>query len=200
MEQLVRHWGNEAWSANTPYLMAMLEWLPQTSGPIVECGSGLSTVVLGIAAALSGRQLYVFEHEPQWGERLLRHLPPSARDYVQLNLTPLRDYGEFDWYSLEDVPVPASIGFVVCDGPPGSTRGGRYGLGSVLGSRMVPNCTVLLDDAQRDAEQTVARRWCRELGGSVVQRADCYAILRLKDEEELSTTLAAARSGGGTAV
>jgi hypothetical protein len=180
--------------------MAMLEWLPRTSGPIVECGSGLSTVVLGVAAALSGRQLYTFEHERQWGERTLRHLPPSARDYVRLNLTPLRDYGEFDWYSLENLPLPDSIGFVVCDGPPGSTRGGRYGLGSVLGSRMARNCTVLLDDAQRDAEQTVARRWCRELGGSVVQRADSYAIMRLKDEEELATPLPPALSEGGTAM
>lgn len=182
-EQLVRNWGNEAWSANSCYLIAMLEWLPRTSGAIVECGSGLSTLVLAVAAALCGRVLYSFEHDEQWAERILQQLPSSARDYVQLNLTPLRSYGDFDWYSLENLPLPDSIGFVVCDGPPGSTRGGRYGLGAVLGSRMAPQCTLLLDDTQRDAERTVLSRWCAELGGSVIHRADSYAIVRLNGED-----------------
>ena len=37
--------------------------------------------------------------------------------------------------------------------PPGSTRGGRYGLLTVLGERLAPGCTILLDDAGRPDER-----------------------------------------------
>lgn len=50
LEQLVCAWGNEAWSSAAPLLSALLEWMPRTSGPILECGSGLSTLILGIAS------------------------------------------------------------------------------------------------------------------------------------------------------
>jgi hypothetical protein len=179
MEHLVRGWGNEAWSAGPPLLCAMLEWLPRTSGPIAECGSGISTLVLANAAALAGRQVHSFEHSAEWAARITRELPEHLRSSVELHLAPIRDYGEYDWYSLANDATPDQIGLVVCDGPPGGTRGGRFGLTPVLGSLMAPGCVIILDDTQRAGEHQVVRRWCSEFGASLVREGATYSVLTL---------------------
>ncbi|MEP7242476.1 MAG: class I SAM-dependent methyltransferase [Gammaproteobacteria bacterium] len=179
LNQLVRGWGNEAWSAGTPLLQAILDWLPRTKGAIAECGSGLSTLVLATGASQSGRHVYTFEHDADWAGRVESRMPSRLRKSVKLLVTPIRSYGAFDWYSLEGVAAPASIGFVVCDGPPGATRGGRYGLGPVLRSQLAPGCIVLLDDTQRPSESEVVSRWCSEMGASVVHKGETYNILSL---------------------
>lgn len=179
MERLVRGWGNEAWSADGSLLTTMLDWFPKTSGTIAECGSGISTLVLATAARATGRRLFSFEHDPDWAARLKRNLPDNLRGSADLCVTPIRDYGEFDWYSLKDVQLPADIGFVVCDGPPGSTRGGRYGLGPVLKPYLAPGCIVLLDDTQRSSEHEVVLRWCAELGAAVIHEGSTYNVLQV---------------------
>ena len=179
MGGLVRAWGNEAWSTSVPLLMAMLEWLPQTGGDIVECGSGLSTLVLASAVRRLDRRLISLEHDASWAGRVNDHLPVHMRSNVEIAIAPLKDYGEFDWYSLDAVAMPKSIGFILCDGPPGMTRGGRYGLAPVLRSRLAPGCIVLLDDTQRSEEQAIANRWCAEWSASIVHRAETFTVLSL---------------------
>src|SRR5712671_6211054 len=45
---LIYGWGNDAWSASEDYLLACLKYALLTDGPMLECGSGLTTIVLGI--------------------------------------------------------------------------------------------------------------------------------------------------------
>jgi len=168
----------------------MLDWLPRTSGPIAECGSGLTTLVLASAASLSGRRVHSFEHDADWAARVTRELPVRLRPCVELNVTPITSYSEFDWYSLEAATPPHAIGFVVCDGPPGATRGGRYGLGPVLRPYLAPGCIVLLDDTQRRDEHQIIRRWCSELEGSIVQEADTYSVLSIGHNARNRTPIA----------
>jgi hypothetical protein len=179
MEQLVYGWGNAAWSADASFLLAILEWLPRTSGPVAECGSGLSTLLLACSAATSRRSVHSFEHDPVWAERVLRNLPRHLRSTLSLHLTPIRSYGEFDWYSLDDIRLPPSIGFVVCDGPPGGTHGGRYGLAPLLHSYLAPGCLVLLDDTQRPGEHEIMRRWAIESDASLVHEEDTFSVLAM---------------------
>jgi hypothetical protein len=190
MRRLVRGWGNEAWSADAPLLSAALEWLPQTTGSIVECGSGLSTLVLATAASLAGRCIHSLEHDAGWAARIERELPARLRPSLELNVTPLKSYGDFDWYSLENLALPASVGFVVCDGPPGGTRGGRYGLGPILQPRLAPGCVVLLDDTQRADEHEIVGRWCNELPASVVHEGATYSVLSIGTHKRLGTRIA----------
>ena len=176
---LVRGWGNEAWSADLPLLAATLEWLPKTSGTILECGSGLSTLVLAIAARASGRRVFSFEHDPEWAARLERDIPKDLRGVIDLCVTPIRNHGDFDWYSFEGVRLPIDVGFVVCDGPPGSTRGGRYGLGPMLTRYLAPRCIVLLDDTQRVSEHDIMIRWREEFGAAVIHQGSTYNVLQM---------------------
>jgi hypothetical protein len=123
--------------------------------------------------------VFSLEHEPQWAARVERNIPKHMRGTIELCVTPIRNHGEFDWYSLDGVRVPTDIGFVICDGPPGSTRGGRYGLGPVLTPLLAPGCIVLLDDTRRASEHDIMMRWCAELGARVMHQGSSYHVLEL---------------------
>jgi predicted O-methyltransferase YrrM len=180
VSRLVRGWENEAWSADVPLLAAMLDWLPKTSGTILECGSGLSTLVMGTVARVSGRRVFSLEHDPHWAARLERSVPQAMRDSIDLCVTPICNHGAFDWYSVAGVRLPNDIGFVLCDGPPGGTRGGRYGLGPILMSLLAPGCIVLLDDTRRFSEQQIMNEWCAQFGAAVVHESSTYHVLEVR--------------------
>jgi len=51
IEQLRKGWGNEGWSGRPAYLEEVVKWAAITPGPILECGSGLTTILLELYAA-----------------------------------------------------------------------------------------------------------------------------------------------------
>ena len=165
IEDLIYGWGNTQWSALEEYLRACIQHALVTSGPILECGSGLSTIVVGAISKRRRIKHWALEHESAWAARVRRYLKIYALDSVVLCSKPLKDYGEFLWYDLPWRRTPKEFSLVLCDGPPGNTRGGRYGLVPVLRERFAPRCEILLDDAGREGERAIAKRWQAELGG-----------------------------------
>jgi hypothetical protein len=156
---LVHGWGG--WAASPDYLDAVAAAAVNEGGAILECGSGLTTVVLATIAEQTGAQVWSLEHDPHWYEvtdKALRKFGLQAN----LELTPLQSYVDFDWYSVDPNVLPR-FSLVICDGPPSSTtRGGRYGLMPVFGDRLTAGCVVLLDDADRPGEQETLCRWRAE--------------------------------------
>jgi hypothetical protein len=166
LEELVRGWGN-SWSAQHEYLAACLQHVRETDGPVLECGSGLSTVLMGAVAQARGVRVYSLEHEGRWATRVQKCLHKYRIHSVNLSTAPIRSYGDFDWYSLPALQsVPPRISLVICDGPSGGTRGGRYGLVPVMMEKLRPDCVILLNDGAPEEERSVAQRWGRMLGGN----------------------------------
>ncbi|HUQ10938.1 MAG TPA: hypothetical protein VM146_11540 [Steroidobacteraceae bacterium] len=163
LAELVRGWGN-SWSAQLEFLEASLRATRETDGPILECGSGLSTLLIGAVAQSRGVRVWSLEHEPKWADRVHRYLRKYRMHSVTLCMAPIRSFGDFDWYSLTSLQtIPGKISLVICDGPPGGTRGGRYGLVPVMLDKLRADCTILLDDGARDEERAIAARWGRML-------------------------------------
>lgn len=160
LDQVGALWGNPS-AAGSDYLREIWLRCSRPGPPVLECGSGLSTVVAATAVAKSGRLLVTLEHDPGWHRRTRRRLRSLGIDGSGIVMAPLVDYGSFDWYSLADVPLPDEFGLVICDGPPSVTRGGRYGLYQAMGFRLA-GATILLDDLNRSAEQSIVERWATE--------------------------------------
>jgi hypothetical protein len=179
LRQLVRGWDNP-WSAHPAFLRAALAEASASDGPVLECGSGLTTLLLGGLAAHTGRPLCSLEHDSTWRARVATALRRHAVTGVDLRACPLRAYGDFDWYDIAPADVPSDIALVICDGPPGTTRGGRYGLLPVLRQRLRPGCLILLDDAIRPEEQEIVRRWIREFGARPEQPDAATRIARVR--------------------
>lgn len=159
---LVDGWDDKRWAAGVEYLDGVAAAAVAKEGPVLECGSGLTTVVLATIARRTGSEIWSLEHD----DRCFRVVRSRLRQlglHANVRLTPLRDYGPFDWYDVEASALP-SFSLVVCDGPPSATRGGRFGLVPVLREKLEEGCTILLDDARRPGEREVLGRWASEFG------------------------------------
>jgi hypothetical protein len=162
LKELIYGWGNEAWSAMPEYLSGCIEHTLSTTGPILECGSGLSTILLAVLAKGQCQSHLALEHKPDWALKVQTYLNKYQLDSVILS-RPLKDYGDFCWYDVCMEKMPDSFSLVCCDGPPSRTKGGRFGLVPVMKKRLKPGCVILLDDAERQAEVNIAKRWGAEL-------------------------------------
>lgn len=181
MQDLITSWGNEGYSAMTEYLLALRDHAARATGPILECGSGLSTLVLGLEGSRGGNKVWSLEHHPEWRLRMRREIADLGLDMNELCAAPLKDYGSFSWYDAPLETMPANFALAVCDGPPGDTPGGRYGLIVMLRDRFKAGGLVLIDDYQRAEEQAIAQRWVQETGSTLEQHGSekPYAVMRL---------------------
>lgn len=160
VENLLYGWGNE-WSLKEELITELWHRAWHTRGPVLECGSGLSTLLLGIAAERVDYQVYSLEHDESWHAKVSEAVDRIGLSHVKVIVAPLVLHNGYAWY---DAPgdFPADFSLVLCDGPPAATMGGRYGLLPELRPSLADDCVILLDDAARDGEQEVLVRWTAE--------------------------------------
>jgi len=112
-------WGNEDFAASTGLLRAAVKLSLDQDVNILECGSGLSTLLIAAIGRNKGK-FYSLEHDRDWYMKLQRTLKNRKVDQgVKLCYAPLKDYGKFDWYGIDpNTSLADSFQLVVCDGPP----------------------------------------------------------------------------------
>jgi len=139
--------------------MAIRDGVDQTSGVILDCGSGVSTILAALLTRGTGRQVVALEHDAAWATAVARRLCQLRCDHATVVHTPLRDYGDYAWYDVPGVTLPGQVDLAIVDGPPGATKGGRRGLLHVMGPSLQPETLFILDDSQREGEQAVVADW-----------------------------------------
>lgn len=132
-------------------------------GPIIETGSGLSSVLM---AAVSDSQVYSLEHIQHYAARTLSMAEEAGVSNLGMCYAPLKDF----WYDYDKFDLPNKFALGLCDGPP-----------RLLGSRMrffdviAPKCTaIIVDDFKNDNNFAgKVREWCSASGRTleVVGRA-----------------------------
>lgn len=139
---------------------------------VLECGSGLSTVIMayGLRAAGYGGRIVALEHLEEYAERTRRMLADHGLSgFAEVRFAPLRDLElegeEWTWYEQDALPSEP-IDLVFVDGPPGDTREhARYPAVPLLRDRLAPGARILLDDYGRGEEAEIAQRWVDTIDG-----------------------------------
>jgi hypothetical protein len=175
--------------AGSPDFLLTLARITQNSAPdvVVECSSGSSTLVIARCLQLLGKgHVYSLEHDERYARKTIEMLRENDllewATVISAPLTPWRDGAV--WYSLENLPdTVREINLLVVDGPPhDSSPLARLPALPALSSRLSADATSVLDDAARDAEKEIVRRW-RDLdksfiGISVKHEKGCYVLTR----------------------
>ena len=158
------------WAAS-PQLACTLVSLVQEHEPevVVELGSGSSTVVLGYAVEQQGEgRVIALDHLTSYGEEtraaLVRH---GLSDWAEVRHAPLQDVtlnGEsWPWYDPAALEDQSTIDMVFVDGPPHKLRSqARYPALPLLADRLSETAVVVLDDAYREEEASIAEAWREE--------------------------------------
>jgi predicted O-methyltransferase YrrM len=166
------------WAASPDFLRALAAHVLRTRPQIVvECGSGVSTVVLALALNGSGH-LYSLEHLSQYAEEtraeLARH---GVAERATVLEAPLRECvlpsGTWGWYTADGLPKER-FDMLVVDGPPGSTGPlARYPAGPLLFGRLAEHGVIFVDDVGRADERAAVDRWLAEDPTLVLDVVSC---------------------------
>jgi hypothetical protein len=183
LRRLVYYWGNSSMAAGEDYAKACMEWGFTSDKNIIECGSGLSTLLVAAAGMKNNTFIYSFEDHEFWASKMQQ----MGKKYGLTNMTilhaPITDYGDYAWYQPDTTLLPKKVDVALCDGPLGSTKGGRVGLLPQMHSRFTKETVVLLDDFDRVGEKVTAETWCDdfEMEIAAVKGKKSYAILKFKN-------------------
>jgi len=160
-------WGNPGWTGDAGFLREVAARVWRCPGPVLDCGSGLSTVILATIASRHGATVWSLEQDRDWYEHMERKLPELGIDNVVLWFAPLRSYGSFLWFDLGAHELPRHFPTVSCDGPAVKNRAGspeqvaawRSGVLPVLQELGVSFDEILLDDVEDPRSAGLIERW-----------------------------------------
>lgn len=156
------------WSAAADFLQLIVDHvLTHKPATIVECGSGMTTLMLARCCALNGGgHVYSLENGAEFAANtraaIARHDLGKYSTIIDAPLIPYTLNGEeFQWYDIRQL-CASNIDMLVIDGPPGFIQHhSRYPALPLLHDRLAVTCTLFLDDAARPDEQEIVQRWIR---------------------------------------
>ncbi len=158
------------WAASADFLLLVARCHRERRPlKLLECGSGVSTVVLAACCRREGAgHVLSLEHNPIYVENtrdeLARYGLSDWATVVHAPLEPVELSGStWTWYQTSHIPAEA-LDLVLIDGPPGhSRRLARYPAGPLLLSKLACGGVSFLDDADRPDEREIVRRWRVEM-------------------------------------
>lgn len=177
------------WAASADVLV-LLHQLVRNERPkhVLECGSGVSTLVLAYALRdIDGASLVTLEHDRRYlasTRELLRH--HGLSDAVDLRfapLVPVETGTEGDrWYDPEQLPSgPIDLMFI--DGPPSNSgRPARAPALQLVDDRLAPDATIVVDDYLRASDRDTVSAWMEREPGFILETYPLEkgaAVLRL---------------------
>ena len=183
------------WAGSPDFLLEVTDKLLGSDiRTVIECSSGVSTIVIARCLQLNGAgHVFSLEHDIEYAEktrRLLdRHNLKSWATVLDAPLVAQEDGAK--WYSLANVPRDMQHAeLLVVDGPPHHIAPqARYPALPKLMPYLSPSMAVYLDDASRDDEQEIVRRWLHRYPDLKSSFIDCEKGLAV-----LTSTPAAART------
>jgi predicted O-methyltransferase YrrM len=164
---------SDDWSLREPALELVVDEVAKRPGAIVECGSGLSTIVIArLLRELDCGSLHSLEHDLAWAERTRSLLAAEGLDRAEVLAAPLEPHplaGEAGgWYDRDALAsLPVAIDLLLIDGPPAGDpelRRNRHPALDELGPLLAPGATIILDDAGRPGEAAAIELWTRRFG------------------------------------
>lgn len=191
-EQLVAFrsaWSNDGFSADVAYLEETIRLIEKHGGPVLECGTGATSLISGILGERYGFDTYCLEQDRTWALLAQHALDYHEIGRVHILDTPLRSYGPYAWYDTEGLQLPKHFGVILCDGPfVDRSRGDaiynswRYGVLPFLRRTGSTFDALLLDDVNDKRADNVLQRWITDWNTrhDVIssEHGDC-AIVRL---------------------
>ena len=157
------------WSAAPDFLKLIIDSClntqPQT---IVECSSGVTTLVLARCCQINGTgHVYSLENGSEYAIAIAKQLKIYGLDkYADVIHSPLHKIEVnkqlFDWYQVDKINV-SEINMMIVDGPSGFIqKNSRYPALPVLYERLSSSCEIFLDDASRPDEKEIVKFWLDE--------------------------------------
>jgi predicted O-methyltransferase YrrM len=166
-EEAFKAYGN-IWAADHPVLSIAVGLARSAEGPILEVGSGLSTVLM---AAATDQTVWCLEHAPEYAAKTEAIARQAGVTNIAIALNPLKG----GWYDLgaDMASLPEEFALAFVDGPP-RIFGDRMKFFGLLGDRAR---VILCDDADDAGYFAKVSAWAAERGSRVEHEGRAAVIL-----------------------
>lgn len=149
-----RQYLGNTWGALEDVLSMCAALAKRADGPIIETGSGLTTIAL---AASTNQDVYCLEHDPVWAQRLEALIEESGVDNIHVKLCEIKD----GFYEIPD-DLPSYFAVGLNDGPP-RQLGSRMKFFEHFGNTE----NIIVDDADGDKLGEDLKTWCHTNGRKI---------------------------------
>ncbi|MFU1520092.1 class I SAM-dependent methyltransferase [Vreelandella alkaliphila] len=161
------------WPVSPDFLLMLHSWIKKNKPKvIVEMGSGASTLVIADALRQNNSGfLFSFEHLKKYGNQTWKSLvDEQLTSWVDLRICELSSWNRDHlnppesktpsrWYSSNFEGI-SDIDILIVDGPPGTVCSySRYPALPAFIDRLSVNAEIWLDDANRQDEKDIFKRW-----------------------------------------
>jgi len=141
---------------------------------IVECGAGVSTILIGHLLKKHGEgHLYTLEEDERWYNFISGLLvKQELTEFVTLVYAPLQPYPhsitDLKWYDTDKASsirhAVNHVDLLLVDGPKSTTNLARFPALHFFDDYVDDRSLVILDDANRPQEQAVLSQWQKDFG------------------------------------
>ncbi len=144
----------------------------KATGPIIEAGSGLTTVLM---AAATDQKVYCLEHHGLYAAELRQFAAEAGVTNIALCIQPIKD----GWYDLSDVieDLPDHFALGLNDGPPRQV-GSRMEFFDHFGDRCE---TIIVDDADDPGYAEALKGWAAKNDRRIDFIAERAALIRQQE-------------------
>ena len=143
----------------------------KVDGPILEIGSGLTTILM--AAANPDHEVYCIEHDPGWAAQTEAMAYGAGVTNIAICTQPIRN----GWYDLSDIELPGEFALALVDGP---TR--QLGSRMPFYERFGEACeTIIVDDVDDPTYAKAIATWANENGRRVDFVGERAALIRKQE-------------------
>jgi Methyltransferase domain len=182
LSRLSYGWSNEGWAAKPALLRALLQQLDRPASSVLECGTGLSSLLISLYCEERQTRHLALEHDASWHAITCNRYASLGVSPRHLHYAPLVNHLHFAWYDIASVPVSKGpFDLVLCDGPPGATFGGRSGLLPSVFHYLQPGAHIIVDDMVRDDETHMVKSWLDMFPGrlNILETGTFHVVLSL---------------------
>lgn len=157
------------WGANLEILMIAIAAARKADGPIIETGSGLSTVLM---AAATDQTVFAIEHDDFYADKLKQLAAQAGVNNIAIVRCSIKD----GWYDIEeDLKVlPERFAVGLNDGPP-RTLGDRMKFFDVLGDKVD---FIIADDADHKGYADQLTEWANTSNRDIVFPQHRSAVIK----------------------
>jgi predicted O-methyltransferase YrrM len=131
---------------------------------ILEFGSGISTILIGrlISQNKLNSNIVSIEHDSDWVNFIQEYIDnENLSNFINLIYSPLNN----GFYNLNPMLLNQKFDMVIIDGPPAyeiDKQEARYPTFPFIKDKLNENSIVFIDDADRDGEKNIIKKWENE--------------------------------------
>ena len=208
--ELFAAWGDPLQPADERFLRSALAEARAADGAILQCGSSLTTLLLGAIcdqSEQSKKQLWCLESDPHWANMTRSWLTEYQIRRAHVIQSQPRLFRTHIWYSLDPDRLAKRYHLVLCDGGRASVKG-AIGTISRIRDRLAPRFVVLIRNVTSADELRELSKWAaaRAAACVLVDKAEGFVKIASREqglplpETQSGTAALKTRSGAKRAV